>query len=55
MRALFDLLRGSAAGPATKGVWWRDRLVTAIDGRGCDASTNPRILWTGTASSSTEP
>lgn len=32
MRALFDLLRGSAAGPATKGVWWRDRLVTAIDG-----------------------
>jgi hypothetical protein len=32
LRALFDLLRGPAAGPATKGVWWRDRLVTAIDG-----------------------
>lgn len=29
---LFDLLRGPAAGPATKGVWWRGRLVTAIDG-----------------------
>ena len=30
---LFDLLRGpAAAGPATKGVWWRGRLVTAIDG-----------------------
>jgi hypothetical protein len=32
LRALFDLLRGSAAGPATKGVYWRGRLVTAIDG-----------------------
>lgn len=29
---LFDLLRGPAAGPATKGVWWRGRLVTAVDG-----------------------
>jgi hypothetical protein len=29
---LFDLLRGPAAGPATKGVWWRGRLVAAIDG-----------------------
>ena len=30
---LFDLLRGpAAAGPARKGVWWRGRLVTAIDG-----------------------
>jgi Insertion element 4 transposase N-terminal/Transposase DDE domain len=32
LAALFDLLAGSAAGPATKGVWWRGRLVTAIDG-----------------------
>jgi hypothetical protein len=32
LRALFDLLRGPAAGPATRGVWWRGRLVTAIDG-----------------------
>lgn len=32
LRALFDLLRGPAAGLATKGVYWRGRLVTAIDG-----------------------
>jgi hypothetical protein len=32
LRALFDLLRGSGAGPATKGVYWRGRLVCAIDG-----------------------
>jgi Insertion element 4 transposase N-terminal/Transposase DDE domain len=32
LRALFDLLRGPAAGPAQTGVWWRGRLVTAIDG-----------------------
>jgi hypothetical protein len=32
LRALFDLLRGPAAGLATTGVYWRDRLVTAIDG-----------------------
>ena len=32
LAALFDLLRGPAAGPATRGVWWRGRLVTAIDG-----------------------
>jgi hypothetical protein len=32
LRALFDLLRGSPAGPATAGVYWRGRLVTAVDG-----------------------
>lgn len=32
LRALFDLLRGSGTGPGTKGVYWRGRLVTAIDG-----------------------
>jgi hypothetical protein len=32
LRALFDLLRGPAAGPATRGVWWRGRLVCALDG-----------------------
>lgn len=32
LRALFDLLRGPAASSATKGVYWRGRLVTAIDG-----------------------
>jgi hypothetical protein len=29
---LFDLLRGSAAGPATRGVWWHGRLLAALDG-----------------------
>ena len=29
---LFDLLRGPAAGLTGKGVWWRGRLVAAIDG-----------------------
>lgn len=32
LRALFDLLRGPGAGLAVKGVRWRGRLVTAIDG-----------------------
>jgi len=32
LRALFDLLSGPAAGLATRGVYWRGRLVTAIDG-----------------------
>lgn len=29
---LFDLVRGPVAGPASRGVWWRGRLVTALDG-----------------------
>src|SRR3954468_12769553 len=32
LRALFDLLRGPAAGPATRGVWWHGRLICALDG-----------------------
>jgi hypothetical protein len=32
LRGLFDLLRGPAAGLSTKGVYWRGRLVTAVDG-----------------------
>ena len=32
LRALFDLLRGPAAGLSTTGVWWHGRLVTALDG-----------------------
>jgi Insertion element 4 transposase N-terminal/Transposase DDE domain len=32
LRGLFDLLRGSAAGIRTAGVWWCGLLVTAIDG-----------------------
>jgi Insertion element 4 transposase N-terminal/Transposase DDE domain len=31
LRALFDLFRGPAAGVATKGVFWRGRLVCAFD------------------------
>lgn len=32
LRALFDLLRGPAAGPVTRGVWWHGRLLAALDG-----------------------
>jgi len=32
MRALFDLLRGPAAEPSRRGVWWWGRLVVAVDG-----------------------
>ena len=40
LRALFDLLRGPAAGPATRGVWWHGRLVAAFDGTSmCGADT----------------
>jgi hypothetical protein len=36
LRALFDLLRGSAAAPRTSGAWWRGLLVCAIDGTTLD-------------------
>ena len=32
LRELFGLLATPAAGPGTKGTWWRGRLVCAIDG-----------------------
>jgi hypothetical protein len=32
LRELFNLLATPAAGPATRGTWWRGRLVCAIDG-----------------------
>lgn len=32
LRELFHLLATPAAGPGTKGTWWRGRLVCAIDG-----------------------
>ena len=32
MRALLDLVRGPATGLGTTGVYWRDRLVCAVDG-----------------------
>ena len=50
LRALFDLLRGPAAGVSVKGVRWRDRLVTAIDGTilGCpDTPANLRVYQRG--------
>ncbi len=50
LRALFDMLRGPAAGPATKGVYWRGRLVTAIDGTMMccpDTTANPRVYRRG--------
>jgi Insertion element 4 transposase N-terminal/Transposase DDE domain len=40
LAALFDLLRGPAAGPATRGVRWRGRLLLALDGTSlCCADT----------------
>lgn len=50
LRALFDLLRGPAAGPGTKGVFWRGRLVTAIDGTMMccpDTAANLRVYRRG--------
>jgi hypothetical protein len=50
LRALFDLLRGPAAGLSVKGVHWRGRLVCAIDGTilGCpDTPANLRVYQRG--------
>jgi Insertion element 4 transposase N-terminal/Transposase DDE domain len=50
LRALFDLLRGPAAGLSVTGVRWRGRLVTAIDGTilGCpDTPANLRVYQRG--------
>ncbi|MGH3830853.1 MAG: IS4 family transposase [Pseudonocardiaceae bacterium] len=50
LRALFDLLRGPSAGLATKGVYWRGRVVTAIDGTMMccpDTPANPREFRRG--------
>ena len=50
LRALFDLLRGPAAGVSVKGVRWRGWLVTAIDGSilGCpDTPANLRVYQRG--------
>jgi hypothetical protein len=41
LRALFDLLRGPAAGVRTAGVWWRGLLVTAVDGTVLDVPDCP--------------
>jgi hypothetical protein len=50
LRALFDLLRGPAAGMSVKGVRWRGRLVCAVDGiiLGCpDTPANLRVYQRG--------
>jgi hypothetical protein len=50
LRALFDLLRGPAAGVSVKGVRWRGRLVCAIDGTilGCpDTAANLQVYQRG--------
>lgn len=50
LRALFDLLRGPAAGLATKGVYWRGRLVCAVDGTMMccpDTAANLRVYRRG--------
>jgi transposase IS4-like protein len=44
LRALFDLLRGSAAAPRTNGSWWHGLLVCAIDGTTLDVSDTPGQL-----------
>ena len=41
LRALFDLLRGSAAAPRTNGSWWHGLLVCAIDGTTLDVPDTP--------------
>jgi hypothetical protein len=41
LRVLFDLLRGSAAGIRTAGVWWCGMLVSAIDGTVLDVPDSP--------------
>jgi hypothetical protein len=50
LRALFDLLGGPAAGLATTGVYWRGRLVTAIEGTSMcwpDSTANLRVFRRG--------
>ena len=44
LRALFGLLAGPAAGVAVKGVRWRGRLVTAVDGNGNGQSVGDAIV-----------
>ena len=44
LRALFDLLRGPVAGPATCGVWWHGRLVVAFDGTSMCCADTPADL-----------
>jgi Insertion element 4 transposase N-terminal/Transposase DDE domain len=50
LRVLFDLFRGPVSGPATKGVFWRGRLVCAFDGTSMccpDTPANLRVFCKG--------
>lgn len=50
LRALFDVLRGPAAGVSMRGVYWRSWLVTAVDGTilGCpDTPANLAVYQRG--------
>jgi hypothetical protein len=50
LRALFELVRGRGEGLSRKGVFWRGRLVTAVDGTilGCpDTPANLRVYRRG--------
>jgi hypothetical protein len=55
MRALFELLRGPAAGGLSRrGIWWRGRLVVALDGTQLgvpDSEANLRVYRKGGTSS----
>ena len=44
LRWLFDLLRGPAAVPRSRGVWWRGLLVCAIDGTTMTVPDSPANL-----------
>jgi hypothetical protein len=44
LRAVFDLLRGPVAGPATAGVWWHHRLLLAVDGTTLSCPDTPANL-----------
>jgi hypothetical protein len=44
VRFLFDLLRGPAAAPHERGVWWRGLLVCAIDGTTLTVPDSPANL-----------
>lgn len=46
LRELFHLLATPAAGPGTKGTWWRGRLVCAIDGTMVCCPDTPANLTT---------
>src|SRR4051794_12494257 len=47
LRALFDLLRGPAAGVSVRGVRWRGLVVTAIDGTILGGACHDPVLATG--------